>query len=482
MEKYLGKDFDETFGEVPKLQTYRKITLLPLVFLIYYEVSGGPFGIEDSVRAGGPLLALLGILVFPIVWSIPEALVTAELGTMFPENGGHVVWVSSALGPFWGFQEGWMKWLSGVIDNALYPVLFLDYLKSEVPFLGEGLPRMLAVLLLTVALTYMTYRGLNIVGWTAIVVGVLSIVPFVVMGILAIPKIKSNRWLMVDISDVDWELYLNTLFWNLNYWGSISTLAGEVKDAKRTLPKALFYALILVIFGYFIPLLTGIGAVLHDRESWTDGYFSDIAMMLGGAWLWWWIQGASALSNMGMFIAEMSSNSFQLLGMAERGMLPEVFSRRSFHGTPTVGILFSVSGIVFLSWLSFQEIIAAENYLYCFGMILEFVAFMSLRVEYPTATRPYKIPVGTVGAVLLCIAPTALIFVVLAIAPLKVIAVSVFAVLFGFVLYPYLEYMNRKKVLKFSVATDFFDLHAMDNEGAESNIERTGLLSVHGRR
>lgn len=105
-------------GSTPKLEKMSKVSIMPLMFLIFYEVSGGPFGVEDTVRAAGPLLALLGFLLFPFIWSVPEALLTAEMGTMFPENGGYVVWVSSALGPNWGFQLGWMKWLSGVIDNA----------------------------------------------------------------------------------------------------------------------------------------------------------------------------------------------------------------------------------------------------------------------------------------------------------------------------------------------------------------------------
>jgi hypothetical protein len=83
-----------------------KVSMVPLIFLIFYEVSGGPFGIEDSVKAAGPLLAIVGFLLFAFIWSIPETLITAEMGTMFPENGGYVVWVSSALGPFWGFQQG----------------------------------------------------------------------------------------------------------------------------------------------------------------------------------------------------------------------------------------------------------------------------------------------------------------------------------------------------------------------------------------
>ncbi|XP_042509484.1 probable polyamine transporter At1g31830 [Macadamia integrifolia] len=454
----------------PRIDNFKKVSVLPLVFLIFYEVSGGPFGFEDTVQAAGPLLALLGFLVFPFIWSVPEALITAEMGTMFPENGGYVVWVSSALGPYWGFQQGWMKWLSGVIDNALYPVLFLDYLKSAIPALGGGLPRIVAVLILTVALTYMNYRGMTIVGWVALLLGVFSILPFVVIGLLAIPKLKPSRWLVVNLHKVDWGLYLNTLFWNLNYWDSISTLAGEVDNPKKTLPRALFYALILVVLGYFFPLLIGTGAIPLNRDLWTDGYFSDIAKILGGVWLRWWIQGASALSNMGMFLAEMSSDSFQLLGMAERGMLPEFFRKRSPYGTPLIGILFSASGVVFLSWLSFQEIVAAENFLYCFGMIMEFVAFVRLRMKHPAVSRPFKIPVGTMGAILMCIPPTALICVVLSLASLNVMVVSLTAVLIGLVMEPSLRYIEKKKLVKFSVSSDLPDLYA-NHESTESLID-----------
>ncbi|KAL3361679.1 hypothetical protein AABB24_014512 [Solanum stoloniferum] len=224
----------------PRTNNSNKVSLLPLIFLIFYEVSGGPFGVEDTVQAAGPLFALLGFLIFPLIWSVPEALITAEMGTMFPENGGYVVWVSSALGPYWGFQQGWMKWLSGVIDNALYPVMFLDYLKSAIPALGGGLPRIIAVLALTMVLTYMNYRGLTIVGWVAVSLGILSMLPFVVMGLILIPKIRPERWLVADVHSIDWNLYLNTLFWNLNYWDSISTLAGEVRNPKKTLPRLCF--------------------------------------------------------------------------------------------------------------------------------------------------------------------------------------------------------------------------------------------------
>ncbi|CAD5168623.1 unnamed protein product [Musa acuminata subsp. malaccensis] len=470
MGEFRDTEYNFVNEDSPKLGNTRKVSVIPLVFLIFYEVSGGPFGIEDSVQAAGPLLAILGFLIFPFIWSIPEALVTAEMGTMFPENGGYVVWVSSALGHFWGFQQGWMKWLSGVIDNALYPVLFLDYLKSGIPDFGGGLPRTVAVLILTVALTYMNYRGLNIVGWMAVFLGVFSILPFILMGLVAIPKLQPSRWLQVDIHNVNWSLYLNTLFWNLNYWDSISTLAGEVDNPKRTLPKALFYALILVVVGYLYPLLAGTGAIPLDRESWTDGYFSDVAKIVAGVWLRWWVQGASALSNMGMFVAEMSSDSYQLLGMAERGMLPEFFSKRSRHGTPLVGILFSASGVLLLSWMSFQEIIAAENFLYCFGMILEYVAFIKLRLSHPNASRPYKVPLGTAGCILMIVPPTILICVVLALASFKVMIVSIIAMLIGSVLQPCLKHVEKKKLLKFTLNSDLPDFRESEHESAVESL------------
>jgi len=97
--------------------------------------------LQDAVAAAGPLLVLLGFMVLPLVWSIPEALITAELSTAFPENSGYVAWVTAAFGPFWGFQEGFWSWLSGVTDNSIYPVMFADNLRIFFPALNDGWPR-----------------------------------------------------------------------------------------------------------------------------------------------------------------------------------------------------------------------------------------------------------------------------------------------------------------------------------------------------
>ncbi|XP_011088055.1 probable polyamine transporter At3g19553 [Sesamum indicum] len=428
-----------------------KLTILPLIALIFYEVSGGPFGVEDSVRAGGgPLLSLLGFLIFPFFWSIPEALVTAELATFFPANGGYVLWISSAFGPFWGFQEGFWRWFSGVMDNALYPVLFLDYLKHSFPILSNTIARIPALLGITLSLTYLNYRGLHIVGFSAILLACFSLLPFAVMAVISIPRIRPRRWLVVDYGKVEWRGYFNSLFWNLNYWDNASTLAGEVENPSRTFPRALLGAVVLVVCSYLVPLLVGTGAVETDSGEWSAGYFAQIGMLIGGPWLKWWIQAASALSNMGMFEAEMSSDAYQLLGMSEIGMLPSIFASRSKYGTPTFSILCSATGVIFLSWMSFQEILEFLNFLYAVGMLLEFAAFIKLRIKRRDLHRPYKIPLETFGATILCLPPVSLLVLVMCLASPKTYLVSSAVIILGFALYPTLIHAKNQKWIDFN--------------------------------
>jgi Amino acid permease len=109
----------------------QKLGALALSILVFYKVSGGPFGMEPTVRAGGPLVAILGFCVFPFVWSIPEALVTAELGSAFPEPSGAIAWVEEAFGAKTGLLCGYFHWISGATDSTLRLLYFFLFLCFE---------------------------------------------------------------------------------------------------------------------------------------------------------------------------------------------------------------------------------------------------------------------------------------------------------------------------------------------------------------
>ncbi|KAL0436738.1 UNVERIFIED_CONTAM: putative polyamine transporter, partial [Sesamum radiatum] len=270
----LQQELPVTTAPTPAVK--KKLTLIPLIFLIYFEVAGGPYGEEPAVQAAGPLFAILGFLIFPFIWSIPEALITAELSTALPGNGGFVLWADRAFGPFFGSLMGTWKFLSGVINIAAFPALCIDYLKRIFPIFASGLPRQLALLISTVLLSLLNITGLTIVGYVAVALGVISLAPFILMSLIAIPQIHPHRWISLGQEGVkkDWTLFFNTLFWNLNFWDNVSTMAGEVDNPQKTFPLALFSAVILTCLGYIIPLVAVTGAVVVDQSKWEAGFMA----------------------------------------------------------------------------------------------------------------------------------------------------------------------------------------------------------------
>ena len=98
------------------------LSTVQLMMIIFYNVSGGPFGMESSVKSAGFVGAILGYSLFPWVWSIPEAAITAELGTTFSvdDASGGLVWVELAFGPGAGWMAGYLGWIAGATDSKSF--------------------------------------------------------------------------------------------------------------------------------------------------------------------------------------------------------------------------------------------------------------------------------------------------------------------------------------------------------------------------
>ena len=109
----------------------------PLVAVMFFTVSGGPFGVEGLVGSVGPGVAILLLVLTPLFYSLPETLIIGELASMLPAEGGYYQWVKRAFGPFAGFTNGWLSWMYSLADMALYPVLFLQYLQFFTGPIGE---------------------------------------------------------------------------------------------------------------------------------------------------------------------------------------------------------------------------------------------------------------------------------------------------------------------------------------------------------
>lgn len=126
--------------------------------------------------------------------------------------------------------------------------------------------------------------------------------------------------------------------------------------------------------------------------------------------------------------------------------------------------------------MSFQEILEFLNFLYAVGMLFEFAAFIKLRINKPDLHRPYKVPLKTFGATMLCLPPVLLLVLVMCLASPKTYLVSGAVIILGFALYPISIHAKERKWIKFN--TDATTLKPSDNDLEEHPIvweEHQGL-------
>ncbi|MBI4529038.1 MAG: APC family permease [Deltaproteobacteria bacterium] len=384
----------------------RSLGFHKLVALTFFCVAGGAYGLEDAVNAGGPVLALTALLVVPWLWSFPTALMTAELSAAIPEDGGYVVWVQRAFGRFWGFQEGWLSWLCSFADNALYPVMFVDYL---IYVIGEvsSIERWLTGVAVMAGVTWLNIRGAQLVGAGSVIFTFLVLAPFVALVSLGAPMMEPSIWLTGRVNP-DWPLLLSVILWNTCGWDNAGCCAGEVKRPEKTYPRAMVTAVLLVLVAYLLPVAVGVSA---DRNwgNWKDGYFPHVAVQIGGGWLGTWLTLAGLVSAVGMANALLCTSSRVPYAMARLGTLPaSLAALHPRYSTPWIAILVNSLGISMLIPFSFQDLIQVDMFLYAAALILEFAALVWLRFREPRMPRPYRVPFGAPGTILLSLPPVAL--------------------------------------------------------------------------
>lgn len=206
-------------------QRQTKINGFVLAIILFFNASGGPFGVEPSLKAAGNLYAIIGFAAMPILWALPEAVMTYELSTLFPCASGGVRSTEEAFGEVWGLLVGYLGWISGVAYNASLPILFLSYVQHQfLQNISENWALHYGTLVcITVILTFVNYRGLEVVGSVSVLIFFLTMAPFVILVIIGIPKVDTNKWLQTPSGDVD-TVDDNSLY--ENGWLPLPNIAG----------------------------------------------------------------------------------------------------------------------------------------------------------------------------------------------------------------------------------------------------------------
>jgi amino acid transporter len=388
----------------------RKLRLLPLVAATFFMVSGGPYAIEDILGGAGYARAIIILLLLPFIWSLPTALMIGELASAIPAEGGFYVWVRRALGPFWGYQEGWLSLSASVFDMAIYPAFFVSYLGKFSPGLTEGWHGYAWKLAVVALCCAWNLRGAPAVGRGSMWMSVLLLAPFAIFvglglwhGITIHPAVHWGG----AASDTALATAILVGMWNYMGWDNASTVAQEVDNPQRTYPRAMIVSTIVVAVTYVLPLVAIAFAGL-SVDSFTTGDWISAGSKIGGPVLGMAVAAGGIITGIGMFNALVMSYTRVPMAMAEDGMLPRALARRNKRGVPWVSVLLCGLAWALALSLTFERLITIDLILYGSSLLLEFVALVVLRVKEPNLPRPFR--AGNLAfAVSLGVGPAALI-------------------------------------------------------------------------
>jgi glutamate:GABA antiporter len=246
----------------------------------------GPRWIAAAAHNGTSSITLW--VIAAVFFFVPTAMVINELSSRFPEEGGLYVWAKEAFGDFHGFVAGWNYWIYTVF---YFPGLLLASAAMSAYIIGEGggtlaqnrtflLLVSLGLLLVAVILNVI---GLNIGKWLQNAGGVSTYVPLLILVTIA-----GILWLHHgSVTQFTWSNIRPVWNWDtVNFWSQIafaftglelvSAMSAEVRDPRRTLPRAVFAAGALIALMYIAGTAAVLVLVPAPDVSPTSGVFHAI--------------------------------------------------------------------------------------------------------------------------------------------------------------------------------------------------------------
>jgi amino acid transporter len=412
----------DEFFQLPR---ERRLNLLALTSLIFFTTCGGPFGLEPLVGAVGAGWAIVLILVTPFVWSLPAALMAAELTALMPEEGGYYVWVREAFGSFCAVQQAWWMMIVSAVWLAMFPVLFVSYFSFFFPALEPpatashadiaALTRWILAVLFITAGVALNLRGAREVGNSAKVSAYFVLATLVVL-FLAWLKFGPVPTSLVDFIRRDLTsnhkgvvlLGLSYIVFNMSGWENASTYAGEVDQPQHNYPRALAFALLVLILCYLLPVIAGVSTT-SDPAIWSsDAGWPVIGQLIGGRWLGGLLAAAGLISTMGLFNAQLLYVSRLPFVLARDGWFPRFLGKASPGTAVPKAALLSFAAITALfASLSFGSLAIIQCLLYAGSLSFEFLALLALRFRRPSVNRSFRVPGGWLGLSYVCVTPFA---------------------------------------------------------------------------
>lgn len=347
-------------------------------------LGAGVFAVFAPAAASAGGLVPVALLIAGFV-AYCNAVASAQLAAAYPTSGGTYFYGRERLGPWWGFTAGWGFVVGKTASCAAMALTFASYT-------APGLAQPVAVAAV-LALTAVNYRG---VIRTALVTKILLAIVLAVL--LTTVTLSTPDVSEVDITGASPGGVLQAaglLFFAFAGYARIATLGEEVRDPRRTIPRAILGALAVALAVYLLIALTLLAVLGAERLAGSSAPLAD-AMREAGRPAWIVTVGAAAAS-LGALLALIAGVGRTALAMARNRDLPgglaAVHPRFSVPHHAELAVAAVVCAIVLVADL--REMIGFSS----FGVLVYYAIANLSAYTQPRADRRWPRALNVTGVV-----------------------------------------------------------------------------------
>ncbi|WP_319379245.1 amino acid permease [uncultured Methanocorpusculum sp.] len=358
-----------------------------------------------------------------IVYLIPASLVSAELATGWPQEGGVYVWVKEAFGEKWGFTAIWLQWFQmtiGFISVLTFIAATFSYI-IDPELANNKIYLFIFIVIIWWGLTFLNLRGLKAytrISSISVVIG--TFIPAAILLIGGAWYIFSGNPVQLTLQPTVSDLIPN--------FSSVSNLvmlvtfvflfigiemtashAQDISNVKKNYPLGIF------VVGLVITAISIVGAMIvallvpADNINLLAGIMQTFEVIFAGpfSWVVLIIALLIAIGAIGQVSTWILGPVRGLFATAKEGTLPPVLQKTNKNDIPVnmlilQGILITFWGAVYALApggvnSSFWMLFALTTTVYIVMYFLMYAAAIRLRYTRPDVPRAFKIPGGKAG-------------------------------------------------------------------------------------
>src|SRR5690554_1842117 len=399
----------------------RNLSLKDAVGIGLGAIIGAGIFVVTGVAAGvsGPAF-IIGLLIAGVVATF-NALSSAQLASKYPQSGGTYEYGYILINPALGFSAGWMFLISKLSAAGVVAIGFGSYFHQLILEVSPITFSVMAVVLLTSA----NYYGVKKAGALNLIIVSVTVLSLFYLIYSGIPEVKSANFKpfapfgLTGIAEA-----AALLFFAFTGYGRIATLAEEVANPKKTIPKAIIITIVSAILLYVAIAVVAIGVIGANAMASSKSPLQVVADVLATPGISSVITIGASTAMLGVLLSQILGISRMMLAMGRRRDLPPVFQKiHHRYRVPHIGILITGIIILLLTLLgSFEFIVRAAT----FTILLYYSIANISALKQPKSDRLYGKVVPVLGLIG-CLAMSVSL-------PLNVIISGVGLLLIGFVI------------------------------------------------